>query len=192
MRSIIFFVVLLGIAHSTFGVINCNRAVQLTRKWWTDEQTNGNAFGPYNWVKQQGPFLSASSVYDVLPPGFVHRTQVGQANIENSFDGLGKPAPPVGTGAGIGVLRVTIERITCFEWEGKTHTFSKLTKNIISIPATGVTGANYTLPYLSDVTFNDDDTIAQFDEYIDPLCTLCLFSGSIIFFGTNVCTYCGL
>src|SRR5581483_8937414 len=115
------------------------------------------------WVVKQSPALPNDIVYTVLPQGFFGRAFVGKTAVTgpSAFGGLGTV---------IGVISVTIDSIGCYELNGFTHTFARIRKHVI-VPGTT---SNMTLPYQSDIKYSDDGSVLTFDEFVDPLCTLCL------------------
>lgn len=157
------------------SVCPCSKAIDISNTWWLSEGTSGNAFGPYAFVKETGPYLTSSTTYKIIPTSFGLGTYVGKAQITSieGFGGVGYPRPP---GQGFGILNVTVNSAACYEYNGFTHILTNVEKTLIVIPEPNFTSNIATLNYVADFTFNQDCQIAGMREFINTLCTICLFN----------------
>lgn len=186
MRTLLVLFLVFSCLYAVSAGCACEKAIHITsNEWWLSEATTGNVFGPYPFAQKAGPYMTSTTVYQVLPQAFGTSPFVGKSAILSldSFGGLGKPRPK---GSGFGVLNVTVESVACFEYNGFTHTFAQVHKTLQAVPSEHVAGAIGTLSYLSDATFSQDCQIISFNEYVNTLCTLCLLAGPIL----GVCDAC--
>jgi hypothetical protein len=189
MRLLLALVSILGLALGAWA-ISKELAVERSIRFYTSQATTNNAFGPYpNFPVQVGPFLTKSSVWEVDPPGFLSRTNVGKRQILNALAGVGIPL--LLGGQGFGILNITINEVNVGEYNGLTETAVDFDKTLVNIPTSNTTGTVLQLTFSAKFRFNSDGTYNTITERVDDMCTLCVFQSTVLFFGINVCSFCG-